>query len=343
MKNKILSLILITAVVCSVFVISVSADSSATIEAGVYRFNDSLSIFPGIGGSREISIALPFSTPEITVQGQTISNWSFMIFLFSNGEYGLSYNVNNDFGIPFYVFADATNDNNNLYWNAAYDFSQGLLPEGYGQFITVTENTTYTDADGITFANWFADNTERVIDTAVLSAGSYEPTGDSYAPSFYEWLESGQTLWYDLRGYVITGFSTGIWFDRIGIEFLSLSDNIYRIYLYAEYQGTNLGPVFTSLFNNGVTTIEWTGAFTEAYGFYISSDTVVSEDFNNFWLLSFDSVEYVYTGNVWYDIIDSVVETLKIDVFGTFSPWDIIVTFVGLAVFLWLLKVLAGG
>lgn len=322
MKNKILCLVLIIAVVCSVFVISASAEDEYVIEAGTYKFNDTL------------------TTPTFSSV--------YLDFLYntsdSNTVSGYQMKVDSYLSVKYLFFVSSSSN------NRTYDLGSNIWR--YDFFKTIIIETAQT-VDSV-FYDWFMSNTTLVvppISTGILSAGYYRlilPI-DVQEPT---WIGDGNTIWYDIRGRVITDDSIrALSFHRLGVQYfvnegVDYGEGVWGIVLRVDTNtNTNL-EVMSITFDRNTNLFYWSYNELVLDGFVgvaLDGDYEVNNDFYNLFYELFEPYDYVYTGNPWFDIVDGVVDALKIDVFGSFSPWDILITFIGISVFIWLLKVLAGG
>jgi hypothetical protein len=127
-----------------------------TIKKGTYRFNDVL-VFPV--EKFEGGASLEFLLPDIYADN-AINVYGHQIGIAGEGGYGqMGYNITTSadpdiYGLLIY------DSKNGLGWNAANN-QLPAFPLGYGQTITVTEDT---DVDA-TSATWFNTNTKPYTDT----------------------------------------------------------------------------------------------------------------------------------------------------------------------------------
>lgn len=150
----------------------------ATIKKGTYRLNDivDLSLFP----DGESTYYLPFTTPRLAVEanGNTLilNNWDYFVInvdaiLDDGTRWASVWYANDDYGgVGFYLNYNYDNPSYIPYWSWGH-YQLNSIPEGYGQLITVTEDTTYTDTDGIAFATWFKANTKTA---KLITANTYK-------------------------------------------------------------------------------------------------------------------------------------------------------------------------
>lgn len=356
MKNKILCLTLIVSVLCSVFVISASAQDDYVIEAGTYTFNDVLEY------QNLEFVHLPFTVTGFNPATQSIETLTFDTLDFDDvSTTGTPY-----YRLDYLYYGGSTLQNmtyaySDVYgWNELYYLYLDILedsgepiPEwinslrGIGQTITVTEDTS-VDAS---FYTWFINSTSGSSSLYPLVSGYYRlilPI-DIVEPT---WIGDRNTVWYNMRGRVITEDSNrALSFYRLGISYFvnegpDYGAGVWGIELCIDTNtDTNL-EVLSITYDNNTNQFYWSYndlVLDSFVGIALDGDYEVNEDFLSLFDSLFEPYEYVYTGNPWFDIVDGVVDALKIDVFGSFSPWDILVTFIGISVFIWLLKLLAGG
>lgn len=362
MRNRLICLIVITAllsVFVSVFTFGVVAsaeviieDNSATIEAGTYRWNDTLVY------SSEFEVSLPFSlslTPVADMENQTISLDNTPLYcdtigvtLSSDGSIYMLYQPNLD---PVYTGIDGWSTVNNMFVNSGFTIVGSL--DGYGQTITVTEDTTYTDTDGIAFATWFAESTTQETPTpsTVTFDSGYYDLKVPYVNIEASWIgESGHSVYYPIQCQVVNGFNDYVECNGFGIEYIS-NENGYTTLWYVDIAGLRYDwfSLVTVQGADGVhtTSLRLLGGdyglnTTKVYfpsSFEMEDGPGAVQFFSTFEVTDAPP----YEGNVFFDIVDAVVEALDVDVFGYFSPLDVIKSIAGLMLGLWLLKLLAGG
>lgn len=346
MRNRLIFLIVITGllgVFVSVFTFGVIAsaeviieDNSATIEAGTYRFNDDLT-HPD---NYVIDVTLPFTCTigEYILPGTRI--WDSSI---SGDYFTISYEL---------TFPESSEP------VSAPVYDSGWIVFDTGdtlQTISVTEDTTFTDTDGIAFATWFLENTTQDTPTppsaTVTFDSGYYGLKVPYVNIEASWIgESGQSVYYPIQCQVVNGFNDYVECNGFGIEYIS-NDNGYTTLWYVDIAGLRY---------------DWFSLVTVqgADGVHTTSLRLLGGDYGlNTTMVYFPSsfemedgpgaVQFFstfevtdappYEGNVFFDIVDAVVEALDVDVFGYFSPLDVIKSIAGLMLGLWLLKLLAGG
>lgn len=152
----------------------INGTTSATIEAGTYRFNDTISI------TEDLVFDLPepftFYVPNTFISLLGDGNEPITNPFIGNFYVNLSYASDpNNIQFDLYANSDASSEidapvvyNSTEGWQYVYEgFEEegGVThtwydyPDYFGQTITVTEDTTFTDTDGIAFATWFNANT----------------------------------------------------------------------------------------------------------------------------------------------------------------------------------------
>lgn len=342
MKNKILCFTLILSVFLSLFCItSFAADEPAendtmVIPAGTYVLNDVLS---------------PLTSSNLPTGGNILfdyySNGVRTVKLATSAYYaeGSDWLFQLDFmGWEF----EATGKDGNItaYVSSNIDeYNLGWVDPSFKTFIFDTDVTTT-----INVGTWFLSNTYDP-NYPTLSSGYYRLSLpiDIEQPT---WIGDRNTVWFNMRGRVITDDSNrALSFYRLGIRYfvnegVDYGAGAWGIELRVDTNtDTNL-EVMSILFDRNTNQFYWgyNDLVLDSFvGIALDGDYGVDNDFFVLFNSLFEPYEYVYTGNPWFDIVDGVVDALKIDVFGSFSPWDILVTFIGISVFIWLLKLLAGG
>ena len=339
MKSKILCLILIFAIVCSIFVISCSAE--------VYNGDAYVRSSP-------LSTSAPF---DFISNGETITLNSNYLYSTPLGYVTFS---------SFRIYREDVEASNSITFNVSayiseYSTFTNVFDVAYtddGEFISYsTENANvslsgYIDIPSYDVALWLYQFVEfPFTPPGLISPGYYRlalPI-DITDPS---WIGDGNSVWYNMRGRVITDNSNRAFsFYRIGLSYNSWETSVDREsgwsldVLITDYQHEALKILSITYFDdNGQFYWNYNDLVLDSFaGLALDGEYEVKGDFLNLFESLFEPYDYVYTGNPWYDIVDGVVDALKIDVFGDFSPWDILITFIGISIFIWLLKLLAGG
>lgn len=384
MRNRLICLIVITALVgvfVSVFAFGVVAsaeviieDTSSTIEAGTYTFNDALT-----SNVDNVVVNLPFLIPSYTSdRGTTLSytcgdGGTYV----PTGDYGTIalQAVNNTIGVYFIggtISVSAEGETVSLPVDEYVEYHGSQVP-GFGlytftysnntyhydtdfgscsQTITVTEDTTYTDSEGIAFATWFAENT--TLDTPTPSTltveSGYYSLREPYINLDASWIgESGQSVYYSVPCSVVNGFNNYVECEGFGIEYLGDGTNYTTLY-YVNKSGLryNWFQLVTTRDSQGyfTTSLQMLGIDDALTGtkIYFPSSFEMDEQGNLQMFSAFESSSPpAYEGNVFVDLMQHVIEALDVKVFGYFSPLDVVKGIAGLMLGLWLLKLLAGG
>lgn len=358
MKHKLLYFTFVLLFILSLFCISSFAAEEPTesdqiiIPSGTYIWNDNidLSALPN-----DVSFSIPIQTPQtfsITADGYSISD-SPQTF----GGVMKSYLEIVSADALIYLLPDGSGDGLTVYddtnkWNCLYNVTVlfGMPIDDaklFGKVFTVLEDTSVPFSIG----SWFTSSTSSLSTTVYLPSGYYrlklpidfaEPT----------WFGDRNTVWYNMRGRVITEDSNrALSFYRLGIRYFvnegaDYGAGVWGIELRIDTNNDTNLEIMSITFDNNSNQFYW--AYNDLVldsfvGIALDGNYEVNEDFLILFQSLFEPYEYVYTANPWFDIVDGVVDALKIDVFGSFSPWDILVTFIGISVFIWLLKLLAGG
>lgn len=353
MKSKLTCFIVITALLCvilSVFMFGITSsaevvitENAVLIEAGTYRFNNVLS-FPteNLGDYIDCTFTFDFNGVSYTVYSDAMS--------VSRNE-SLTVNVTNitpsfdaiSTGIVY------------LYNIGGVSGVDGWQYASYGvdlQTFTVVEDTILTGTSGIAFGTWFRDNTSSLSPTTTVTFESgYYDLKVPYVNLEPSWIgNSGQSVYYPIQCQIVNGFNNYVDCNGFGIEYISNEFGFSTLW-FVDIAGLRYDWFILNTIQgtDGVyrTNLQYLGGDAGLTSTKIFFPTSFEMDQNGGGLQFFSTFETTdappYEGNVFFDIVDAVVEALDVDVFGYFSPLDVIKSIAGLMLGLWLLKLLAGG
>ena len=136
-----------------------TSNTTMLIKAGTYRWNDVLSDIPNI------DVSINFTTPIISSGDASVGSWSSITGAKDSLTSFLAYGNSDEVNLT--VYSEYTTEK---YWSAGHSLYGEVIPIGYGQIITVTEDTYVP----VYFGAWFVCNAAKwevaEIDTSEATA-----------------------------------------------------------------------------------------------------------------------------------------------------------------------------